>query len=52
MMANFDCQVHQVPGSLNGAADALSRPSDLRETDRPIAHALRLAFPHTLLANF
>jgi hypothetical protein len=37
-MANFDFKIHHCPGSLNGAADALSRRSDLRETERPITH--------------
>ena len=37
-MANFDFKVYHRAGTLNGAADALSRRTDLRETDRPLAY--------------
>ena len=37
-MANFDFKVYHRAGTLNGAADALSRRTDLRETDRPLVY--------------
>src|SRR6185369_9810396 len=38
MLADFDFKIYHRPGSLNGAADALSRRSDLRDTDEPETH--------------
>ena len=37
-MANFDFKVYHRVGILNGAADTLSRRTDLRETDRPLVY--------------
>jgi hypothetical protein len=37
-MADYDLKIIHRLGSLNGAADALSRRSDLRERDTNIAH--------------
>ena len=52
MMANFDFKIFHRPGSLNGAADALSRRSDLKEGDRMTHDAvLRKRLDSTLQYN-
>ena len=52
-MANFDFKVYYRAGILNGAADALSRRTDLRETDRLVAYdaVLKSEYDGTLCYN-
>jgi len=38
LMADYDFRVYHRAGTLNGAADALSRKTDLKEEDRPVTH--------------